>query len=186
MRKVLVLNEEVVNNSLIESPKSSPMRPTIPSKVKIIYPTNISSDEEEEESNDESESLSLELGSVATKPNAKATATLTSKDFVQTKSVPDPTEQQKANVAIKRQQPIVATESEEIEPKSFEDNDEFYEEFDAEKEPKEEDEVIMARPHQNPLPSPKIKERVSNPQILKGMLQQKPSHHFSLLNSLKA
>ena len=65
----------------------SPTRPTIPSKVKITYLTEISSDEEEEESNDESESLTPKLDFVATKPNAKAAATSTSKGSVQTESV---------------------------------------------------------------------------------------------------
>ena len=68
-RKIPVLNEGKVDNTLVESSKSSLMKPAIPSKVKITYPADISSNEEEEESDDGSDSLSLELGSVATKPS---------------------------------------------------------------------------------------------------------------------
>ena len=83
-RKVLVLNEEDVDNILVESMKSFSMRPAIPLKVKITYPDDIAC----EESDDESEPLSPELGFVAIKPSAKASITLTSKGSIQTESIP--------------------------------------------------------------------------------------------------
>ena len=52
-RKVPILNEEDVDNTLIENLKSSHMRPAIPLKVKITYPTGTSFDEEEEELDNE-------------------------------------------------------------------------------------------------------------------------------------
>ena len=83
-RKIHVLNVEEVDNTLVECLESSPMRIAAPSKMKITYLADISSDEEKEESESEYDLLSPQLGSVAIKPNAKAAATLTSKGYVQT------------------------------------------------------------------------------------------------------
>ena len=157
MRKVPVLDEEEVDNTFIKSLKSSPMRTVVPSKVKITYPADISSNEEEEESEDESNSLSPELGSVATKPSTKAITTLISKGTIQTKSVPDPIERQKANVATKGKQPIVATKFEETKYDDSEDSDESNEEFDAEEEPEEEDEEVSAKTTSKPSATAKDK-----------------------------
>ena len=140
--EIPILNEEKVDNTLDESPKSSPTRTSTPSKVKVTYPVDISSDEEEEESESEFDSLSPELGSVATKPNAKVVATSTSKGFVQTKFVPDLIKWHKTNIATKEKQPIIATESKKTESDDSEDSDESDEEFDV---AKEEDEEVHAK-----------------------------------------
>ena len=71
----------------------------------------------------------------------KVTTTPTAKDFVQTESIPDPIERQKANVATKGKQPIVATEFEDIESNGSKDSDESDEEFAAEEELEYEEEV---------------------------------------------
>ena len=91
------MNEEEVDNTFVTSPKESPKRTSTPALARVIVPTGDPEESYEEEdegdSKSESESLSPKLGPVATKPSMKVATTSTAKDYVQTESVPAPTEQ---------------------------------------------------------------------------------------------
>ena len=75
-RKVSVLNEEDIDNTIVESPKESPIKTTTPTLTQVSIPTNKpekgSKEEQEEDYESELDSLFLELDSVVTKPQYEA------------------------------------------------------------------------------------------------------------------
>ena len=114
--------------------------------------------------------MSPELGSVATKLSAKDATTSIAKDYVQTKSILDPTERQKASVVIKGKQPIIATEFEETEYEiiEYEDSADLDEEFATEEESKEEDEEVPVKTTSRPTASTKDKGKCIQTSDTKG------------------
>ena len=81
------------------------------------------------------------------------------KDYVQIESIPNPIERQKASVATKRKQPVVAIDFEETESKTTcsKDSDESDEEFATEYESEKEDEEVPAKTTSKPTASSKDK-----------------------------
>ena len=102
--------------------------------------------------------MSPKLGSGATKSSTVPVGTLTTKDSIQTESVPSTSEKAKANVTTKEKKPIIATklDDSESETLSSKDNDESDEEYAGEEE-SEEEEAIPTKPTSKSTASTKDK-----------------------------
>ena len=103
------------------------------------------------------------MGSVAIKPSVKATATSTSKDSVQTESIPDPIEQQRANVVTKGKQLSVEQNMRKLNLMALKIMMNLMKSLILRRNPRKKMKRSLPRPHPNPLPPQKTKEKVSNP-----------------------